>query len=396
MEKRIARLDQALHVWEDLCLLKNKQLNMIAARYNDVPPADLFCGPIVHAPDFRNYLIRSGVQGYLNCDLFADWGEMMLLGLKDIGSLPVHLFAWSKSSRRVFHLSRDFQTLLSATSLDDVCWGEVRLPFQSFVLTLDENIVDVNGNNFDTILVTNLSSVTKKWEGSAFLEIAILSTKLEAYHPVDKEKIAKITKPKKWDDEKMQQKMLHMSDDYFKALMFATEALRDTPISKSSEEVIKEGKMRLLTEGKIELTDDPDQYSSCSALDKAKHLVLSVCLYLATLPPKKFPDDWQPTEKDKEPVGVYNPAAITTPNGIFTIACESTLSQESQETIAEIKQSRISREKRPHWRRGHWRRERGGRNNPEASRIWIRPCLINKHRLPPKSLPIGSTTILDG
>jgi hypothetical protein len=393
MGKKMLQIEAALHLWEDLCLLKNKRLSIWALEHQDIP-RDMPHGPAVHAPEFRKHLLENGAKGDLDCERFVDWEEFGSDMFGDTLFLPIHLFAWNRYSRRVFHLSSELQLLLSATSLKDIRWGEIRWPFKSFVLTLDEPVEDNQGNEFDCVLVTNLSSTINAWrlKGSDILSFTLLSTRLKEYRPIDREMINKISKPRKWKDEKMQRKMLRMGNDYVKSFTIALTSLKDVPIEKPTEEIVRDA---FAINGIESRQNEQDSYLSYSLIDKFKHLLASMCLFLQTLPPKKFPDNWQSAEKQQEATGEFSPAAVFTTNDIFKIECKSTLSRESQETIAAIRQSRIGREKCPHWKRGHWRRVMNYRNNPTAPKIWILPYFVNEHRLPPGSLPVGSKTTLE-
>lgn len=393
MGKRIEQLENLIRLWEDQQFL-TKMLYTVEG-LSRTPPVEVgFSGPTANFEGLRNHIVKNAQSGNFDYRKFVNSEEKIdVLSSRGL-VIPPALFSWNRYSRRVFHITRDLQTLLSATSLDGIDWSEVQWPFRSFLLVLDEPL-EYLGNRFSSILVTEIGSIIAPIKHTTRLSFMFLSENLETYKPLDRAKIIQRATPRKWDQMKMARKLSHIEGDFYEGFDFVVTdgayKISGPIMGLLSSSSIPEPEP---VSGSAEATTD-DSYVRYSLFEKALHLVVSVCMYLSTLPPKKFPDDWQPREKEMEPIGEYNPAAITTPNGIFTIACESTLSRESQETVAAITESRISREKRPHWRRGHWRKVWGGRNNPEAPRIWIHPSLINKHRLPPHSLPVGSRTTLE-
>ena len=399
MGKRILRLEQTLKLWEDICFLTKKHLEVLAMINKTEVAYNILNGAIGHSSEFIQHVIQNGTNGYFDYKRFTDSVENQGNLIMKSWVVPYNIFSWNHNSRRVFHMTSDLQTLLSATSLDGICWDDIKWPFRSLALTLEEPITDNNGNEFDCILVSDIASIIKKWKDYEIYDFLLMSKKLDERKNLDRDTLQKRVTPRKWNKDKMERKLMHMGNDYVDHFFVTVKGEFGThhdfiskPISISLIEAKKEAGLACDNED-----DTTDYYDRCSVYDKAKHLVVSTCLYLATLPPKQFPEDWQSAEnqREQEPIGEFSPAAVTTARGVFTLACESKLSQESQETIAEIRQSRISREKCPHWRRGHWRKVWGGKNNPDAPKIWILPCLVNKNRLPPNSLPPASKTILE-
>ena len=65
-----------------------------------------------------------------------------VIPLGSLADLPEELSDWTQSSRRVFYLTRELQMLLALTSFEKITWGDIPWPFRSFVIVLEEPIVN--------------------------------------------------------------------------------------------------------------------------------------------------------------------------------------------------------------------------------------------------------------
>lgn len=393
MEKRIIRVEQALRVWEDACFLVGEQLKAnVHPGVKGLHAFRMFHGPLRHYQELRQHVVEKSVSGKYDYDRFTGSHEVLSL-LGNPGPLSVDLFSWNHYSRKVLHLDKDLQACLSATSLDGIRWKDIHWPFKSFLVVLDDPIEDEMGSLFDHILVSNSGSFLfgKEYDTYDFL---MLSTNLDEYKPIDREKYRKSFGRNKMNQGKVHNKMKRLGSDHYMSHFWFTLRGYDGEIyeqlvntANTAEEFSKmRKKVELIGQCKIQ----DDEYVTYSSCNKAKHIVLSLCLYLATLPPKKSVTGNCDDNEEQKSSCAYSLASITSADRIFEISCESTLSRETQGVIAEIKKSRIGKEKRPHWRRGHWRRVDG------VAKIWIRPCLINKDKLLPGSLPLASSTTIGG
>ncbi len=391
--KNIKRLSQALRLWEDVCFLTQKHVEVLAKNHSAEVNPKYKAGAVYHFNEFRSYVLKNAITNHFDSQRFIDDEKDQGYLIGETWSVPANLFSWNKYSRKVFHLTANLQTLLSATSLDGICWNEIKWPFKSFALTLEEPIEDPALKlKFDCILVSEIGGIEKTPQGE-IMNFLLLSTKLDEYQPLDREKIEKLSTPRKWNQNKIEKKLKNMTHGYISSFFVTTKGefgINTDPISKPFAESWKEER------GKIENTEDPDPYRDYSSIDKIKHLIPSICLFLETLPPKKTirQEEEEQTDRFVLDIGFPDPTAVNKEENIFTIACENTLSRESQLLISEIKNSRIYREKKVHWRRGHWRRLGLNENGSYIKKIWIRPAFINAHRLPEKTLPSGGKTVL--
>jgi hypothetical protein len=408
MGKRIARLEQALAVWEDTCYLQKKLYKFMPDYAKLVTNMPDHTGPLVHYHEFRNHVIRDSARGIYDLErfTFSKEADESILGFS---AVPTSIFAWNHYSRRVYRLDKSLQIMLSATSLTGIHWDEIRWPFQSFVIELEDPLAGDNGKLYDHIIVSDVAkicNIAKRNEDRMFVFL-LLPQELEQYRRLDKKKVEKIFKRENEAGMiKMVKKWQHLSEQNIPTA-FAIIApansedklLVNTPYEKSGQTIKEQfvGQRKQLRQvaayAGIEMPEVEDEYDYYSLFDKAKHIVASVCLYLSTLPPKILGEKERP-EREQEISSELSPAAITNAKSIFHIQCENVLSKESQETISAIKDTRFKRQIRPHWRRGHWRRIPGGKKMENAPRFWILPCLVNKDRLPAHSLPVaGRTTI---
>lgn len=296
--------------------------------------------------------------------------------------------------------------MLSATPLEDVYWNEIKWPFQSFVIELSEPLADGDGKLYDYIIVSEIGKICNitKNKGDGIISVILLPQDLEEYRPLNKKKIEKIFKREVEENIiKLVQKWQHLFGDYKKTFAFVFPANSDNnlavnkPYKESAtffnEHLRPKGLRKIAEYVGIEMPPIEDEYASYSLFDKAKHLIASTCMFLETLPPKKTIEIDQP-EKTRKEVSDMGLSCVSSAEEIFQLQCESVLSKETQEIVAEITRSRSDREVRPHWRRGHWRRIWGSKENLTAPRIWIRPCLVNKEKLPQGSVPLASQTNL--
>ena len=171
MNKTITRLEQALVFWEDqaFCASVNYRLRIPDFQ---VPESGL-----------RGTLVNFGKLRRSMLDVFSIEEEELskrfsfpreanqILNNHLMTVFPLSLLAWAKSSRRVYSMTRDLQALLDATSLEGVVWKDIKLPFDSFVLTLEQPLIDANGHKFDCAFVTRLKSVG---EITSFLLLTIM------------------------------------------------------------------------------------------------------------------------------------------------------------------------------------------------------------------------------
>ncbi len=386
MKFLVRRLDQALLLWEDTNYMTNRlgtlerYLVAMGQKVDGEPVS--FTGAVTSWNNFRGDLLR-GVDLNEAHDKYCS-GPL----ISPLHSFPVSLNEWSRNSRRVFHLTEELLTLLSLTSLDGVRWSEVHWPFESFLVTLDQPLVDDNGTSFDAILLYRLHTT----EGSS-VGFQLYSSNLEAYRPLtfdDRERINKflargVNGPLKKASGKI--------TGWFKAN-------KEIPISLyivlplGVEDCLVTDSYRALYDKLgYAYTGVREDGSANPVIDAAIRIVVGLCLYLATIRSEggEQQSSWEgiPREESKK-----DPRAVTREAKVCWVSSKYRLSREESDVIESFR-GRAHVSMCAHWRRGHWRRSPGQGNNPDAPKhVWVRPALVRKDRLKPGELPGGSIALV--
>ena len=386
MKYLVRRLDQALRLWEDTCYMTNRlgtlerYLVAMGQKVDGEPVS--FEGAVGNWNNFRGDLLRG-----------ADFNEVhdkycIGAALGPLHSLPLGLGEWSRTSRRVFHLTEELLTLLSLTSLDGIRWSEVHWPLDSFLVTLDQPLIDENGTSFDAILLYRFEAA----EGWA-VGLQLFSSKLEAYRPLT------------FDDRDRINKLLNrgVNGPLGKAsgkiaLWFKATSGIPTSISISLppglDDCLVTDSYRAIHEKLgYDYTGGREDGSSNSTIDAATRIVVGLCLYLATLRSEgeEQQSSWEgiPREESKK-----DPRAITREAKVCWVSSKYRLSREESDVVESFR-GRAHVSMCAHWRRGHWRRSPGQGNNPDAPKhVWVRPTLVRKDRLKPGELPGGSIALV--
>jgi len=391
---KVIRFEQALRIWEDGCFVPATIL-----KYGDEQMKELYkfemTGAIANYHKLRTALIKTSEpfnpNDYLGNDAFADY-------MAEIYWLPLNLFLWTRSSRRLFQFSQDMQTLLSAISLERVTWDMLNLPFDSFAINLPEPLDDGLGWKFDCIFIADVTDFMRKIdkvkEGKRVLQYSLFSKNL------DKAKTISLADKKKF-------KRAISNKDY-NYLEFFTKKYFSAGNTKDSKEIsnsqnIRAGKIEFFEnetvsgtffrqeiEGKS-ITDDV--YQQLSVVEKALHQVAVLCLYLDSLKPSEKSDV---VKKIKINDGKNrNGKSISDASEVFDVKCEHCLSSEEKDALDGIRQIRRTDSVCVHWRRGYCRRMPGSGNDPNAPKLVIvKPTLVNAKFLKPDTLPVGSKSMV--
>jgi hypothetical protein len=122
---------------------------------------------------------------------------------------------------------------------------------------------------------------------------------------------------------------------------------------------------------------------------QAMRYALQLSIYLASLDPAKLHESLPNREYD---VPFVDRKAATSLGQLFEISGDHFIRQD----VGEVEASELTRTgsaRRAHWRRGHYRRPKGQGTDPSAKRsVWVRPTLVNAHRLPRGSVPGASAS----
>jgi len=380
-EEGALRLDKLLRFWEDTCFIHaiNSKVRLMTGKEIDFPLA----GPLLHAHEFRRYVLEYKGKNFDFLRFCGIYQNLEKFGA--IMSVPMSILGWNHHSRRIFHLPSDMQTILDATSLGGIKWEEIKFPFDSFLVTLEDPLISDNGQEYDCILLSSIDEFipgSKEKEGP-IIEMRLLPKSLDDYEGISKSEKKRV---ESFVSNGQLQEVLSFIMARPKSKKFPLLSVHLFP-EMLNEKTVKDliPKMGEYT-GQIDMTKD-------QAIDSALHIIVNLCLYLENFPSgsavKEKREQPQPRKKFKS----FDFNAITEKSEIFTIKCKFNMNQsEIDKLVKEIKEEKAGREKCTYWRRAHWRRKPYCGHIPMkiAPKDWIPRKLINADRLPPNSLPKGS------
>ena len=382
-EQGAINLDHLLCLWEDFCLIQNIRIQAKSI-FGKVEENDLMrplCGE-----EFRKYILEYKGGPIDFAKYIADYSSGI------VASIPLSVLAWNHHSRRIFHLTSESQTLLDATSLGGIKWKDIKFPFESFLVTLEEPIIDSHGTEYDAILLAKIDSFFPKHlqqREDALIELRLLPTTLAEYKKFSKNEKRRIDVSL---HNKNYEEILLFLEEFKRVKNYQTPTIHIFP-EKLNDDVIKDSIPKLGT-----LTGQADMVKDL-AIDSALHIALNLCLYLENYPPKYVPKkdkecSLQPKKRRKEK---FDPNAISDELNIFTVKCHFNMTRaEIEQLVKEVKESITGEIRGSYWRRGHWRRKPycGHIDWKIAPKDWIFSRIINPDRLPNNSLPPGSKATL--
>lgn len=401
------RIEQALRFWEDVCFISSKKIAFLRQVGESMPCP--VAGPLANYSNFRKHMLES-IDPAFDLDKYMNPQETVKY-LSEVAWIPLGIFGWNYDSRRVFHLSQNIQMLLSATRLNTASLETIHLPFESFAVTLSDPLVDGKGNQYDCIMLSDVGKHCSGFPPGALM-LTLFSENLANIRPlgmIEKERLIKGLR--KRDSRVMG--LLNELDDRFgnkvaDHIFLNLETLQGetyscgpdlntdplfTPTTEAGVDWDEfEKRPRELPGSSSSGATDEDKYLISTHIEQAIHLIASLCLYLASLPPQEASQlEWQRTVK----IPGQSERVITRESQICTVSCEHSLTAGDRAVLNEISLTRKSFTMCVHWRRGFWRRARGSGHDPDAPRtVWVRPTLVNRNRLPENALPVGSKTNL--
>ncbi len=408
---KITRLENMLVAWEDIMFVGNRRRDWIKGLKLDHRLHGNFVkdrGDLDNWRSFRKYLLDSVASGGTvgtfdhkrygwSCDPYTTSiiaPDHYPVDLLLRSAFPQLLYNWTVGSRRVFRLSEDLQTLIAATSLEDVKLGDLRFPFDSFAIELPVPIVGESGNRYDMLLFASHSQNALSGGNNAGMCL-LIPDRCAEYNPLSlalKRELTELSKRKKWDALKHK---CHIAERHV-----LTYRNMHAPLlwqADNKEDLVTEHIAKLFQAfAKKGGFDDIGALGDRVAQQQALRILAGVCLYIRTLPAvSKHRTEWQ--DADIEPLAMPVQAVVDEAQ-VCMLSCEFTLSPEERNLL---ESKSVSEElagctqKNPHFRRGFWRRPPGEGQNPDAEKsVWVRPTVIDRHLLQKGQLPLGAETIL--
>ena len=393
MSHLIVSLEQSLRIWEDFCFI----INLLVRTQNrkKIKTDYHLYGPFLHFAEFRNYLLKS----YHDFDMH-EFSQKFLedrfsgqpLILKDMAEIPFELALWSYSSRRVYHLKSDMCYLLNATSIKNVCWKNVKLPFDAFAITLDEPIIGAHLNEeYDCILVSSHNA-----SGLTVLSIRLINSKVKTYTPISTEEKKLM---QRFFKNKKSLKLLAKLKKYTEAIPeplvlphFELPLSQDILESKVTDSlvdlILNYAKQQNQLGRKIHVPNKdcimPEEGNT------AARLVVGLCLFLTTRHTKNI-KSYNYREPTKRQPGQIK--SITDESEIFKVTLGQVLTLKEKENCSLGLRRKGGYTIDPHWREGTYRFPPNKAKDPHAEKtVWVRPSYVNAHLVPEGHLPNGSET----
>jgi hypothetical protein len=390
MASTVRRLEQMLVMWEDTFFLMYALAKSQLAQ--GIPLMIPLAGPVVHAPEFRKYLLDRTV---------ADFDKARFIGPPEVYNVirmnsgsamlhhPMFLKAWSQNSRRVYHLTADLQVLLGHTSLNGVHWPDVHWPFDSFVVSLETPIIDKNGHRFDCIIFAKVKDFITNEEAWGFLLLSDKFEGLKIFDQFTRSQTNEYIRKGKWDQliHTMQRAVRGSRKRFGEvcgSIFFIDPKNTALTIDETNEKTTFGAKLQ-----EDQLIHGPGDYPHPEWTVTAR-LVVGLVLYLSTLPTgSPHRSEWKRAKPGKP-----DPHVITSEAEVCSVTTSFTLTADEHELVRGFKKSG-NYELCAHFRTGYWRRPPGKGSDPEAKKtIWVRPTLVRADRLKPGEQPAGAMTVV--
>jgi hypothetical protein len=414
----VRALEQLVRIWTDfwfLADLRNRMLRKagktpLFSQDESVPPTS----------DFRKSLL--GLHGTLRAEslrpeettvaaddinsLFGPPASLPLSWLnKNMAHLPTSLICWTLHSRRLYQLSAELQGLLRATSLNDVCWGDVHWPFRSFAIAVEQPIPDPRDSSrgIDFLLVYQYLDFFAE-PGSVPADDApeepLLSIRcfnsgtLNAYEPLTQAKQGELLSLLRHPHGSAQRKLQAQWQALDAANLHAVQ--RDTALTVRLSadhgvpvrEFVQAAHEREVAAGRAARSE-----GDLSLYDQIARLAVGFALYLQVLP-SGSPHVSAPRRLSSVGAGPDRLAVLDEAD-VCTVASMHSLTREELVMLGVIAGEPGERARYQvscHYREGYWRRPRGQGRIPGAPKTeQVRPTIVRRDRLPEGGAPGGST-----
>lgn len=301
------------------------------------------------------------------------------------GMYPFELFEWSRSSRRAIQLPRELQRPFASAPFPKVRFADIKLPFDSFILTLEEPLrvqEEEAGpwTEFDAIWVTRFP----------FKKSGIRCRLISRPHvgddqlPLPQNALRRFEISLRRNRESAREEFIHQWTRWHDTIIDSPGRIIFPlyPDSGRDNDLVADFvKPSFYTDG----VDGAEQVSTeqlqwrADWICSAAKIVIGWCLYLKHLPSESYKWDEQRLRQSRGTRGAVT-GVITDPAHICTILRIGTMNvDEYRERNPEDTGSTFFQW--PHWRSGHWKRERGA--GPFAPKtVWIEPYKVREDLMP--------------
>lgn len=383
----VHHLEYGLRIWTELAQ-RFSQLQDPGLRLPGEPGSDMRQSALVHAPEFRNDLLQNWGSSYdpRRYSLVLDWFDPLLPAQAmpcavNWSAIPNAVWEWNRCSRRNYHLNGDLPLLLAATTLRGLTWGQFKLPFDSFSITLAEPLVfPARADSTDLERHCDMIIIMRgELQNQTGLHIICLDSRISGFSPwdpgIEQELGEAVRRYKKHHRPFERERAVSLLKQRLNILFMQPQPLCFfIPIREDDELILRQdlGPIRGLTEA-------------------ATFIAFGTVLYLqhmeSNAPNRRYPWVRGPSHPD--------PNCITDAAQICSVTHTRVLDPELRESILRGMRSGQPIEMSTHNRGGYWRRPRGLGSNPAAIKTrWVGPTVVRRDRRPPGTVPGGSQTNL--
>lgn len=391
MPEAIIRLEQALQYLEHWGRMFNI-MNQMYKLSGEKPRYDESRLP-KNWSELRNYLLKLRPMAQLTTQQQQEllWKFTVMDDTSNEESVDIINFlapmiaGWTVNSRRAYSVSRELQALLVATSLRNMCWGDLVLPFQSFAILLEQPIQLVSlGKQYDSILIH---------KDSKFLHFLMLSTDLpNAIIPAKGmkscERLVRLRKVIELYEAIDNLDLAHRDPPGIMLRISYSMSDPTWPIESSLLEIRNQRKpiINSSLRGDVLALQGGDETGI--------HLAICFCLYLSTLSRNStHRSQWKktPTSNQKVVKGKFY-APITDEAQVCYVTSAIRLSEAEIQTVESV-HTQAGREVSPHFTQGHFRRPPGRGADPDQPKtVQVRPYFVKRQALAEGALPGGAKT----
>jgi hypothetical protein len=283
------------------------------------------------------------------------------------------MFSWVKNSRRIFSLTPDLQLLLDATSIEGITWGDIRLPFETFLVEFAIPFENDQGEHIHYVLIDSVEDESGENRVISLLSLHDSLLTHETISSREKSSLSKLIRQKKWPEliltlHPIYQRVCNMKP--WGSSLITKVLTKNTRVDD------------------FFVTDEVTSPWNFAVF----RVIVGMCMYMKTLPSSSpHISAWYPLPKTPTIRGnsVSNGASICSVDSTFKLTDEEKVAFANPAN----KPTPTFGEKCCHFRRGHFCRPSGSDINAQKT-IWRRPTIVRKDKLVPGELPKGAESIL--
>jgi len=375
----VKRLETMLRVWEQTLFVANAEVKPTRPEF--------FKGAIANWHRFRRAVLdRTKPFKREDFEMPIDLFYAYFVEVICYNFFPDVFANWTRSSRRVYSLSKDMQIDLELTSVAGVTWGDLHPPFPCFIISLPIPLPGMFNNLIDTLVVET---------GNGFIRVLALGNELDAFKVMPQEIKNGIANASR--------------NGNLQKLLTRCQAARAggycyIPSNQYGERLCNNPNLEIIPDKvgveKVEFAgiqplSEEEKEKSLRFWIPIYRIIIGLCMHLDDLQQKNVGALVAPV--DATPVEIpttEDPKAVTSTDNLVTLDCEHELTADERRIHGIIREKgsiEALRELSAHFRSAYRRRPPGQGDNPNARKsVKVRWTIVNEKRLPEHALPAGS------